>query len=179
MPRDKTADILRYTVFPSFLGDLLALVSERGLVALRLVEGTGVTRVVAELAQEHPRSELHRDDAALASFVSRIQAVLNGEMPAAQLDLDLRGTPFQVRVWKALVRVPWGKTCSYSELAARAGNPRAVRAAASACARNPITFVVPCHRILRKGGGLGGYYWGLSVKERLLARERSGAPQAV
>ena len=72
---------------------------------------------------------------------------------------------------QALTRVPWGKTCTYTELARRAGNPRAIRAAASACARNPITFVIPCHRIVAKNGGLGGYYWGLEMKQQLLARE--------
>ena len=93
-------------------------------------------------------------------------------MPAASLPLDLIGTDFQKRVWRELLKVPWGRTLTYSELARKIGEPTAVRAVASACARNPVAMIVPCHRILCKDGSLGGYYWGLPKKKRLLERER-------
>ena len=89
----------------------------------------------------------------------------------ARIALDLQGTPFQQKVWKALQKVPKGETISYSDLARRAGVPKAVRATASACARNPVALLVPCHRIVRRDGGLGGYGGGLERKRRLLEIE--------
>jgi len=107
--------------------------------------------------------------------VTKIRQVLAGQLPASSVPLDPAGTVFQKRVWNEMVKLPWGSTISYSDLARRVGNPRAVRAVASACARNPITFIVPCHRILHKGGGVGGYYWGVEVKQRLLEMEQNPA----
>ena len=90
------------------------------------------------------------------------------------LPLDVRGTAFQWRVWRALQRIPAGETRSYSEVAGAVGRPAAVRAVANACARNPVCLVIPCHRVVAKNGGLGGYRWGAKRKERLLAAEAAG-----
>lgn len=89
------------------------------------------------------------------------------------LPVVLSGSPFALRVWREIARIPYGETISYTELAARAGNPKAVRAAASACARNPVPLLLPCHRVVAKNGGHGGFAWGLSMKRALLALERS------
>ena len=95
------------------------------------------------------------------------------EAPRVGLDLplDVRGTAFQQRVWRALQQIPVGKTVSYAEVAKRIGAPKAVRAVASACAANPIAVAIPCHRVVRKGGGLSGYRWGVERKRALLKRE--------
>ena len=108
----------------------------------------------------------------LQPLLAKVTRVLAGRLPAERIPLDPAGTPFQKRVWRKMLEVPWGQTLSYSDLARKVGKPRAVRAVASACARNPIACIVPCHRILRKGGGLGGYYWGLEKKRELLEREK-------
>jgi AraC family transcriptional regulator, regulatory protein of adaptative response / methylated-DNA-[protein]-cysteine methyltransferase len=162
---------LSYASLPTPIGTFLVVVSTKGLCALRLIEGRGESAVLAEIRRDHPGADLVADEKAVRPLARKIEAVIAGRLAAADVPLDMRGTPFQKRVWRELVRVPWGKTCSYSELAQKVGAPRAVRAVASACARNPVTFVVPCHRILRKGGGLGGYYWGLEMKRQLLERE--------
>ena len=108
-----------------------------------------------------------------AAFKAALEAHLGRDGPRPELPLDLRGTAFQIRVWRFLLGIPAGQAVSYTELAAGIGAPRAVRAAASACAANRVAVLVPCHRVLRSDGGLGGYRWGLERKRTLLARERS------
>ena len=168
----KEAPALKYATLTTPIGEFLVVVSPRGLRSLKLIAGQPVARLIEKARAAHPDAELAEDEKAVRPIARQIEAVIAGRLPADKVPLDLEGTAFQQRVWRALVRVPWGKTCSYSELASKVGKPQAVRAVASACARNQITFVVPCHRIVRKGGGLGGYYWGLDMKERLLQRER-------
>lgn len=163
---------LSYTPLTTAIGEFLVVASPKGLCSLRLIAAGSMANVLNEVRREFPDASLVPDDKAVAPLVNMIEAVIAGRLPAVKVPLDMRGTPFQQRVWKALVRVPWGKTFTYSELAEKVGSPKAVRAVASACANNPVTFVVPCHRILRKGGGLGGYYWGLEMKRQLLERER-------
>jgi AraC family transcriptional regulator, regulatory protein of adaptative response / methylated-DNA-[protein]-cysteine methyltransferase len=100
---------------------------------------------------------------------------LAGRQTHLELPLDVRATAFQRRVWEALQQIPYGQTCSYSEIARKMGRPRAARAVARACATNPVSLVIPCHRVVREDGGLGGYRWGLARKQKLLDTERSGA----
>ena len=164
--------LLNYASLTTLIGKFLVVVSAKGLCALRLIEGRSLANLLEEMRRAHPHADLVADDKAVQPMARKIEAVIAGRLDAAKLPLDMGGTPFQQRVWQELVRVPWGKTFSYSELASKVGSPRAVRAVASACARNPVAFVVPCHRILRKGGGLGGYYFGLEMKQRLLDREK-------
>jgi AraC family transcriptional regulator of adaptative response/methylated-DNA-[protein]-cysteine methyltransferase len=168
----KQTEALNYASLSTPIGTFLVVGSAKGLRALRLLDGERPNAVLDKVRVDNPDAELVEDSKAIGSLVRQVEAVIGGRLPAAQVRLDMRGTPFQKRVWQALVRVPWGKTATYSELARKMGSPRAVRAVASACARNPVTFIVPCHRIVRKGGGLGGYYWGLEMKRELLEREK-------
>jgi len=114
--------------------------------------------------------------AALEAWIEALEAHLSAGAPAPEIPLDLRGTAFQIKVWRFLTSVPDGATVAYAEVAAGAGRPRAVRAAASACGRNRIAVLIPCHRALRGDGGLGGYRWGLARKRALLAAERKTDP---
>lgn len=147
------------------------LVSCKGLVALEpffnaadLVE----QRAAFTAAGIKPLSA-----AEAASWAERIQAALNNEALIDKLPLDLRGTTFQLAVWLELLKIPKGETLSYAQLAAKVGKPKAVRAIGSACGANPIPFLVPCHRILRSDGSLGGFAFGLTMKQQLLERENA------
>jgi AraC family transcriptional regulator of adaptative response/methylated-DNA-[protein]-cysteine methyltransferase len=113
------------------------------------------------------------DSPELDAWIKAFEAHIGGTAPRPDLPLDLRGTAFQIRVWRFLLQVPEGDVISYGELAADIGAARAVRAAASACAANRIAVLVPCHRVLRGDGGLGGYRWGLERKRALIDRERA------
>ena len=164
--------VLNYASLTTPIGNFLVVASPKGLCSLRLIEGRGEMAVLDELRRDYADTDLVADDKAVKPLARKIEAVIAGRLAASDVPLDMRGTPFQKRVWQELARVPWGQTYSFSELARKVGKPKAVRAVASACARNPVTFVVPCHRIVSKGGGLGGYYWGLEMKQRLLDREK-------
>src|SRR4029077_19127215 len=106
-------------------------------------------------------------------WVREIVQRTEGKAPRLELPLDLQATAFQRRVWQELQRIPRGRTRTYSQVARSLGRPRAVRAVARACATNPVSVVVPCHRVIRADGGLAGYRWGLSRKEQLLTKERA------
>jgi AraC family transcriptional regulator of adaptative response/methylated-DNA-[protein]-cysteine methyltransferase len=125
------------------------------------------------LADEFGQATLSRDDIVLKDWVEAILAYLDGKSPHLDLPLDVQATAFQRQVWQALQCIPYGETRTYSQVAALIGKPSAVRAVAHACATNPVALVVPCHRVLRKSGELGGYRWGLGRKAELLRRERS------
>lgn len=165
-------NVLNFAITDTAIGPVLVVGSAKGLCALRLVENARISNLLKEVQRENPRMELQENERALQMLTKKVVAVIAGRLPAAEVPLDLQGTPFQKRVWQTLLRVPWGKTYSYTQLAGKAGHPRAVRAVASACARNRIAFVIPCHRIVAKDGGLGGYYWGLDRKRQLLEREQ-------
>jgi AraC family transcriptional regulator of adaptative response/methylated-DNA-[protein]-cysteine methyltransferase len=132
--------------------------------------------LLAELRAEFPKAAIERVQAGRDEFLApRVRAVadaltgLSGRVP-----LELIGTAFQQRVWQALMKIPRGQTLSYSELAQALGQPRAARAVARACAQNRLAVLVPCHRIIRGDGSLGGYRWGLPAKDELLRCERDG-----
>jgi AraC family transcriptional regulator of adaptative response/methylated-DNA-[protein]-cysteine methyltransferase len=129
----------------------------------------------ARLHQEFPSAvAIARDDDALAPVVAEVLRRIDGELPTAELPLDVRGTASQLRVWQELQRIPRGETRSYGEVAAAIGVPTGARAVGTACGSNPVSVVVPCHRVVTATGGLGGYAWGLDRKQALLERERSG-----
>jgi AraC family transcriptional regulator, regulatory protein of adaptative response / methylated-DNA-[protein]-cysteine methyltransferase len=107
--------------------------------------------------------------------VTALMGYLHGAQPHLDLPLDIRATAFQQQVWHALQAIPPGSTRSYGEVAAAIGRPTAARAVARACATNPVALVIPCHRVIREDGNLGGYRWGLERKERLLAQEANAA----
>ena len=160
---------IAFTTFPTALGPVLAAATTRGVCAVRLGPDAGALE--AELVAEFPRADVARDDGALSDVAQLIAALARGESPSRELPLDLRGTAFQVKVWEALRAIPRGTTRSYAQVAADIGSPRAVRAVGSACGANPVALAVPCHRVLRSDGGLGGYRWGLATKEALLSAE--------
>ena len=117
------------------------------------------------------RAELIGGDASFEQLVATVIGFVEQPSRGLALPLDVRGTVFQERVWQALREIPAGTTCDYSEIAARIGSPRAVRAVAGACAANPLAVAIPCHRVVRRDGDLSGYRWGVERKRTLLDRE--------
>lgn len=165
---------IAWAAAPSPLGLIMAAATEKGVCFLSL--GDDEAALLAELGREFPDAELARDDAVLAQWLRRALAYLEGRTPHLELPLDVRATAFQRRVWEELMRIPAGETRTYTQLAERLlGNPKARRAVARACATNPVSLAIPCHRVLREDGGLGGYRWGLQRKRALLDAERRRA----
>jgi AraC family transcriptional regulator of adaptative response/methylated-DNA-[protein]-cysteine methyltransferase len=162
-----------YDAFDSALGTVLVAASPRGVCALKL--GERPEPLLELLREEFAQARLEPDPEGLAETRSRILAFLEGDASLASVPLDLRGTVFQRRVWEALRRIPRGETRSYTQIAREIGAPEAVRAVGGACGANPVALVVPCHRVLRADGSLGGYAWGLERKQRLLALEAAPA----
>jgi AraC family transcriptional regulator, regulatory protein of adaptative response / methylated-DNA-[protein]-cysteine methyltransferase len=158
-----------YSIAKSTLGKVLVAATNLGVSAVYL--GDAETKLVQELKDEYPRAELFPADDAFERWVKEIVQRVEGKPPRMELPLDLQATAFQRRVWQELQRIPAGTTRTYSEVARALGNPKAIRAVARACATNPVSIVVPCHRVIREDGNLAGYRWGLSRKEQLLARE--------
>lgn len=159
---------IRFTCFRTSLGTVLAAATDKGVCAVKL--GPDAARLERLLAEEFSAAELAQE--AMPEIESRIRDFIEGEGSLARVPLDIRGTVFQRRVWDALRRIPRGETRTYSDIARSIGAPAAVRAVGSACGANPVALVVPCHRAVRTDGGLGGYAWGLPVKERLLEIEK-------
>ena len=166
--RDGGAGVtIRWAVVDTSLGRLLVAATDRGICRLTFEEGP------LDLARRFPKAEVVAGGAALADLAARVVAAV--ERPGADHDLplDVRGTAFQERVWQALKAIPAGETRTYAELAAAAGSPGAVRAAGTACGANPVAVLVPCHRITRRDGSVGGYAHGTARKVALLAREKT------
>ena len=164
---------IRWTLLDTALGLALVAATDRGLCSIAL--GEDAAALEAGLRAEFPKAQLHRVEAGrdefLAPRVREVARMLAGQ--SARLDIELIGTAFQQRVWQALMRVPAGQTLSYAQLAASLGRPTAARAVARACAQNRLAVIVPCHRIVRGDGSLGGYRWGLPRKAALLESERA------
>jgi len=172
-----TADtVIRFATQPCALGWVLVAQSSRGVCAIFLGDGTG--ELSQNLRSRFPHDALRevKNDSGfehtLAQNFAHIQKVIEQPGLALNLPLDLRGTPFQQRVWQALRKIPAGTTATYTDIAQRIKAPTAVRAVAQACAANLLAVVVPCHRVIRRDGGLSGYRWGLARKRALLERER-------
>ncbi len=163
---------IRYLCFQTVLGRALLAATEHGVCKLSF--GDAEDALMADLTAEFPRAVFSEDEAGLVAWASAVKAHLAGGSQALDLPLDVQGTEFQQRVWAALRQIPYGQTRTYAQLAQSIGQPAAVRAAASACAHNPVAVVTPCHRIVRSDGALGGYRWGLERKQALLRHERGG-----
>ncbi|HWL30487.1 MAG TPA: bifunctional DNA-binding transcriptional regulator/O6-methylguanine-DNA methyltransferase Ada [Burkholderiaceae bacterium] len=166
------ADI-RFAIGQSSLGAILVAQSARGICAILL--GEDPEKLAHDLQDMFPRANLLGGDAAFEQLVATVVGFVEAPSLGLQLPLDIRGTVFQQRVWKALLDIPPGSTVSYTELARRIGAPAAVRAVASACAANRLAVAIPCHRVVRSNGGLSGYRWGVERKRTLLDRE-AGQP---
>ncbi len=164
---------IRYTLVDCPLGRLLLAGTDRGVSAVYLGDTDG--HLEGELNREFPAAELVRDDEALTDWASLVRRHLQGGLPHLDLPLDVRATAFQWRVWQHLQAIPRGQTRTYREVAEALGQPTAARAVARACATNPVSIIVPCHRVVRGDGGLGGYRWGLERKKKLLENEKEAA----
>lgn len=149
-------------------GEALAMATDRGLCGLGFAEEMGRAATMADLRARWPEARFAEDPARVTPLV---QAALGGQGG----QLHLIGAPFQIKVWEALLRIPSGQVTTYSQIAQAIGAPRAVRAVGTAVGRNPVSFLIPCHRALRMSGGLGGYHWGLPVKRAMLAWEAARA----
>lgn len=169
MAKSRPPNRILYTQIDTTLGPLGVARSPKGLCAIRLDGKEAALK--QELARRFPGAELVRDDAGLAEMAALVTRWLAEPDPGPLPPLDLGGSDFQRRVWRAIARIPRGEVISYAELARRAGNPRAVRAAAQACGANPVPLLVPCHRVVRSDGSLGGFGGGLPMKRRLLSSE--------
>lgn len=169
---------ISYTIVTSPLGRLLVAATAKGICFLSL--GDDDEALVDALEAEFPAAEaIDRDDEAIAPSIEILFAYLRGEAPHPELPLDVRATAFQRRVWQELIAIPCGEIRSYSEIAEALGLPKGQRAVGRACATNPVSLIVPCHRALREDGGLGGYRWGLNRKQALLALEANIAERLV
>jgi AraC family transcriptional regulator, regulatory protein of adaptative response / methylated-DNA-[protein]-cysteine methyltransferase len=160
-----------YVIAKSSLGKILVGATERGISAVYL--GDAEAKLVEELHSEYPQAEISAAGDSFERWVKEIVQRVEGNPPRVELPLDLQATAFQRRVWQELQRIPRGSTRTYTQVARALGNPKSVRAVARACATNPVSIVVPCHRVIREDGSLAGYRWGLSRKEQLLAQERA------
>jgi len=161
---------IHYTVIGSPLGRLLVAATEKGVCFVAL--GEHESTLAQGLEAEFPAAEeITRNDGALAATVESLVAYLEGRSPHVDLPLDVRATAFQRRVWQELLAIPPGETRSYSQIAESLGLPKGQRAVGRACATNPVSLLIPCHRALRADGNLGGYRWGLGRKQALLTLE--------
>ena len=161
--------VLLWSVTSTTVGDVIAVATPSGLAAVRIGSAGELEHGIRT---EFPQATLERDDAAMADVMIALRALCDGG-DAPDLPVDVQGTAFQARVWRALREIPVGQTRTYSEVAAAIGSPTSVRAVARACATNPVALAIPCHRVVRSDGSLAGYRWGLAVKETLLSRERA------
>jgi AraC family transcriptional regulator of adaptative response/methylated-DNA-[protein]-cysteine methyltransferase len=166
-----TGEIVKYVTVDSPLGRLLVAGTPRGVCAVKI--GAADVALETNLRREYPRASIAAGDAALSEWVRAILDSLRPGAPDPRLPLDVRATAFQQRVWQELQNIPRGSTRSYADVAKRLGRPAAARAVARACATNPVAIVVPCHRVVREDGALGGYAWGADRKRALLDLEKA------
>jgi len=176
---------IRWGIHETPAGQALFAITARGVCAIRFLDmpdkassPTGpehssfsTDSIIQPLHSAWPRAQLERDDAATAPVAEEVSSRMLGR-PREPLSVVLRGTPFQVKVWQALLAIPPGSVTTYGEVAARIGHPEAHRAAASAIGANAVAYLIPCHRVLRSTGALGGYRWGVARKQTLLGLER-------
>ncbi|MDG2340371.1 MAG: methylated-DNA--[protein]-cysteine S-methyltransferase, partial [Paracoccaceae bacterium] len=156
--------VVRHGWFDSPFGEVLAMGTDRGICGLAFSDEMGRDAVFADMAKRWPKATLLQDDGTVGAWV-------NAAFGKKETKLHLIGAPFQVKVWEALVKIPSGKVTTYSEIAEAVGSPKAVRAVGTAVGKNPIGWLIPCHRAIRKSGGLGGYHWGMPIKRAMLAYE--------
>jgi AraC family transcriptional regulator of adaptative response/methylated-DNA-[protein]-cysteine methyltransferase len=164
---------IRWTSGDSPVGHVCVAATDRGLCFVRIGDGN-FSEMRAGLEKEFPLAEIDlKPSPALKPMLDAAIAAASAKQIPVEFPIDIRGTAFQWRVWRALTRIPRGETRSYSDVARAIGRPSAVRAVARACATNPVALVVPCHRVVSKTGVTGGYRWGAKVKKALLSKERT------
>ena len=156
---------IAWAVVDTSLGQMLVAATDKGVCRLSFNEG------VEALEARFPNADLAQGDAKFAALLADVVAAVEAPGDFAHIPLDVKGTAFQEAVWRELQRIPTGETRTYAQLAAAVGKPKAVRAAGSANGANHVSVLIPCHRVIRTGGGLGGYAWGLDIKRKLLEKE--------
>ena len=169
--------VIRYGFHPSPFGAALVMATDRGLAGLAFADAGEQNSALADMTRRWPRADYVEDFAATAQLARRIFDPRHWR-PETPLRIVLIGSDFEIRVWEALLRVPFGTATTYSDLARRIERPRAARAVGAAIGRNPVSFVVPCHRVLGRSGSLTGYHWGLTRKRAILGWEAGIAAQA-
>jgi AraC family transcriptional regulator of adaptative response/methylated-DNA-[protein]-cysteine methyltransferase len=160
---------IAYTIVDSSLGRMLVAGTAKGLCSVKL--GDRDAELEADLRREYPSAAIRRENGAFDAWVRALVAHVAGASPALDLPVDVQATAFQWKVWRYLQSIPYGETRTYSGVARDLGHPSATRAVARACATNHVCLVIPCHRVVQKDGGLGGYRWGIERKRRLLQKE--------
>jgi AraC family transcriptional regulator of adaptative response/methylated-DNA-[protein]-cysteine methyltransferase len=161
---------IAYTVMSSPVGEVLVAATAGGVCAVKI--GDNRDALARDLRREYPAADIAEQASPRKEWVRAIAGHLDGRHPSLSLPIDVRATAFQWKVWRALQQIPCGETRSYADVARAIGRPRAVRAVARACAANPVCLVVPCHRVVRSDGEMGGYRWGVARKKKLIERER-------
>jgi AraC family transcriptional regulator of adaptative response/methylated-DNA-[protein]-cysteine methyltransferase len=161
---------ISYATVETSLGWLLVAATDRGVCAVRLGNAPGA--LIRELKSEFDAAAIEENRNPVARYLAALREHLENHAPTPELPLDVQATAFQARVWDVLRKIPYGETRSYTEVANAIGQPSAVRAVARACATNPAALVIPCHRVVRENGELGGYRWGIERKAELLDREK-------
>ena len=165
---EANAEEIKFATGKSELGTILVARSAAGVCAILIGDGADLKR---DLAEEFTDAKLVRDDAALRTDLEKILTFIKTPAKGLNLSLDIRGTPFQRRVWSALLGARVGYKITYAALASRIGKPRAIRAVANACAANAIALAIPCHRVVRSDGALAGYRWGMERKRSMVEKE--------
>jgi AraC family transcriptional regulator of adaptative response/methylated-DNA-[protein]-cysteine methyltransferase len=169
--------VIRYGFHASPFGTALVMATDRGLAGLAFADEGEQNSALADMTRRWPRADYVEDFAATAQLARRVFHPHNWR-PETPLRIVLIGSDFEIRVWEALLTVPFGTATTYSDLARRIERPRAARAVGAAVGRNPVSFVVPCHRVLGRSGSLTGYHWGLTRKRAILGWEAGIAAQA-
>jgi len=166
-------EAISYASRKTALGLMGMAATETGICFVQF--GDDESSLLAMLTKEFPNAEISASSAQnapeLATWIKALEQHISEGIPRPDLPIDMRGTAFQLKVWRFLLSIPVGDVLSYSQLAEQINQPKAVRAVATACAKNRIAVLIPCHRILRSDGGLGGYRWGIDKKKMLLERE--------
>jgi AraC family transcriptional regulator of adaptative response/methylated-DNA-[protein]-cysteine methyltransferase len=174
--RGAIAALIRYTCADSPLGRMLIAATERGVCTIQFGRSDG--ELIEGLKREFPFAARKQDDGGLESWVGALLGHMRGQDLDSSLPLDIRATAFQRRVWTYLQSIPFGATRSYCQVAKAIGRPRAARAVARACATNPVAVAIPCHRVVREDGSMGGYRWGIERKKTLLEMEQAPVVEA-
>jgi AraC family transcriptional regulator of adaptative response/methylated-DNA-[protein]-cysteine methyltransferase len=160
---------LRIAIGNSSLGLVLVAASSKGVSVIEI--GDDRATLMRDLRQRFPAAQMNEPDAQTNSFLSRVIAGIESPAQPIEVPIDIAGTAFQQKVWRALRNIPRGSTTTYAELASAIGHPSAARAVGTACGANPVAVVIPCHRVITSDGRISGYRWGVERKRLLLERE--------